>query len=190
MDNELIGFRPHMLKFARLQLRDEALAEDAVQDALTAALAGLGQFAQRAQLKTWVFGILKRKIVDIIRERSRSPNAAMAIEEMPESAFDDLFDENGHWLDSTQPSGWGDPEAAFSSQQFWKVLQLCMERLPERTAQAFTMREVLELEPEEICKELAISSTNYWVILHRARMALRLCLDDKWFNRETSNAEL
>ncbi len=188
MENELAGLRRDLLKFARLQLRDDALAEDAVQETFAAALSGLSRFRERAQMKTWVFAILKNKIVDILRERARSPQATPAIDEIPDDAYDDLFDERGHWREDMSPTSWGSPEASLNSRQFWDVLEICLTRLPEKTARVFLMREVLGLETEEICKELTISSTNCMVVLHRARMGLRLCLDDRWFQGEGRNA--
>ena len=188
--DELAPLRRDMLKFARLQLRDDASAEDAVQEALAAALSNQKAFGNRAQLKTWVFAILKNKIIDIIRERARSPGTAIAVDEIPEDAYDDLFNEKGYWQDDTRPSSWGDPESSFSSQQFWQVFEICLTRLPENTARVFMMREMLGFETEEICKELAISPTNCWVVLHRARMGLRLCLEERWFNMENRDAEL
>lgn len=190
LDADLAVLRRDMLKFARLQLRDEAAAEDAVQEAMAAALGGQKQFGNRSKLKTWVFAILKNKIVDIIREHARAPIAAAAVAEIPEDAYDDLFDERGHWQHDARPSGWGDPEGQFSSQQFWQTFELCLTRLPENTARIFMMREMLGLETGEICKELGVSETNCWVILHRARMGLRLCLEERWFNAENGNAEL
>lgn len=188
-DNDhLDGLRDDMLKFARLQLRDDAAAEDAVQETFAAALSNRKSFGHRAQIKTWVFGILKNKIVDIIRERIRSPS--QAIDEIPENAYDDLFDEQGYWQEDARPSSWGDPEKSFSSQQFWGIFEICLTRLPENTARVFMMREMLGFETEEICKELNISPTNCWVVLHRARMGLKLCLDERWFNLEKRNAEL
>ena len=179
-----------MLRFAMLQLRNEASAEDAVQEALAAALSGKQQFNQRAQLKTWVFAILKNKIIDIIRERVRSPGVGIAVEEIPDDAYDDLFNGRGFWQEDARPSSWGDPESSFSSQQFWQIFEICLTRLPENTARVFMMREMLGFDTEEICKELAISPTNCWVVLHRARMGLRLCLEERWFNSESRYAEL
>lgn len=190
LDAQLASLHPDMLKFARLQLRNDAAAEDAVQDAMAAALSGRRQFESRSKLKTWVFAILKNKIVDIIRDHARSPTVAATAEEIPENAYDDLFDARGHWQDDTRPASWGDPEGSFSSGQFWQILEICLTRLPENTARIFMMREMLGLETDEICKELAISSTNCWVVLHRARMGLRLCLDERWFKSENRDAEL
>jgi RNA polymerase sigma-70 factor (ECF subfamily) len=190
LNAELAALHRDMLKFARLQLRDDATAEDAVQEALAAALSNQKSFGNRAQLKTWVFGILKNKIVDIIRERIRSPSASHSVEEISEHAYDDLFNEDGFWQDDARPSSWGDPETSFSSQQFWQVFEICLTRLPETTARVFMMREMLGFETDEICKELAISSTNCWVVLHRARMGLRLCLSERWFKSENRDVEL
>lgn len=189
-DDQMGSLRGDMLKFARMQLRDDAAAEDAVQETFAAALSNRKSFGQRAQLKSWIFGILKNKIVDIIRERTRSPNAFPAVEEIPENAYDELFDENGFWQEDARPSSWGDPEKSFSRRQFWDVFEICLTRLPENTARIFMMREMLGFETDEICKELAISPTNCWVVLHRARMGLRLCLEERWFNSENRHAEL
>ena len=188
--DELTSFRHDMLKFARLQLRDDASAEDAVQETLAAALSGQKQFNNRAQLKTWVFAILKNKIIDIIRERVRSPGISINIDEISEDAYDDLFNEEGCWQEDASPSNWGDPENSFSKQQFWQVFEICLTRLPESTARVFMMREMLGFETEEVCKELALSQSNCWVVLHRARMGLRLCLNERWFNSESHDAEL
>lgn len=186
LEATLTALHRDMLRFARLQLRDEASAEDAVQEALAAALSSRKSFESRSRLKTWVFAILKNKIVDVIRERARLPVGVNAIEEIPENAYDDLFDENHHWRDEASPTSWGDPESSFSNTQFWQIFELCMTRLPENTARIFMMREMLGFETDEICKELNISSTNCWVVLHRARMGLRLCLDERWFKAENA----
>jgi RNA polymerase sigma-70 factor, ECF subfamily len=171
--------RGYLLRVAALQLRDHALAEDVVQDTLVAALQGAGAFSGRSSLKTWLTGILKHKIVDAIRRKSREGVQASLDEECQLDDFDALFDESGHWVHP--PADWGDPEGALSRQEFLGILQLCLEKLPPNTSRVFMMREVMELESEEICKELAITSTNLWVILYRARMALRECLEQNWF---------
>ena len=188
--DELTPFRRDMLKFARLQLRDDHLAEDAVQETLVTALSKMSQFKNQSQLKTWVFAILKNKIIDLIRIRARSGHIAIDVDEIPEDAFDDLFDEKGSWLEDTQPNNWSCPEKSFTRNQFWEVFEACLTRLPENTARIFMMREMLGLETKEICKELKITSANCWVMLHRARMVLRLCLNERWFNSENHDAKL
>jgi len=173
------GHRPYLLRVAVLQLRDGDLAEDVVQDTLLAALQGEAGFSGRSSLKTWLTGILKHKIVDAIRKKSREPAISSLDEECQIDDFDALFDEVGHWENA--PAGWGDPEIQLSRQQFFDVVEFCLEKLPPNTARVFMMREVMELESSEICKELSITSTNLWVILYRARMALRQCLEQHWF---------
>ncbi|HTS23919.1 MAG TPA: sigma-70 family RNA polymerase sigma factor [Casimicrobiaceae bacterium] len=176
---QIEALRPYLLRYASLQLRDAAAAEDAVQEALVAALAGEAGFAGRANLRTWLTGILKHKIVDAIRRRAREPVVAPLEDEIQLEDMDAFFDESGHW--EAPPADWGDPESSLSRVQFMDILQLCLEKLPPNTARVFVMREVMELESDEICKELRITSTNLWVILYRARMALRRCLEQNWF---------
>ena len=171
--------RGYLLRVAILQLRDGDLAEDVVQDTLLAALQGAGGFSGRSSLKTWLTGILKHKIVDAIRRKGRGPIVSSLDDECQIDDFDALFDESGHW--ENKPATWGDPEGELSRSQFFDIVDFCLEKLPPNTARVFMMREVMELEGEEICKELSITSTNLWVILYRARVALRQCLEQNWF---------
>lgn len=175
------ALRPYLLRYASLQLRDSAAAEDAVQEALVAALSGEAGFAGRANLRTWLTGILKHKIVDTIRRQARERPAAELQADGGEDEFDALFDRRGHWQEA--PPAWEHPEEALNQRQFLAALEACLRALPERTARAFMMREHLGLETPEICKELGITSTHCWVMLHRARMALRLCLQQSWFGK-------
>jgi len=167
------GERPFLLRYASLQLRDPQAAEDAVQETLLAALAGESGFGQRASLRTWLTGILKHKIIDAIRKASREAPAA------GEDEFEALFDKRGHWIE--MPAAWSDPDASLDQKRFFAALELCLSRLPVKTAQTFMMREHMGLETDEICKELAITATHCWVLLYRARMALRECLTKEWF---------
>ena len=116
----LVGLRRDMLRFAELQLRDRAAAEDAVQEALAAALSGQDRFAGQAALKTWVFAILKNKIIDHLRQRQRFVEAAHGTPETSDDTddFDVLFNHTGYWKPDERPQTWGDPEATFAQQQF------------------------------------------------------------------------
>lgn len=176
----LAQLRRDLLRFAMLQLRNRELAEDVVQEALAAAIGAGDRFEQRASVKTWVFSILKNKIIDVFRDRWNK-NRFDVVEACDESDFDVLFKENERWQRSEMPASWGDPEQSFENVEFWQIFDICMNNLPEATARVFTMREFLGLEAHEICKELGISTSNCWVILHRARMSLRLCLQQRWF---------
>jgi RNA polymerase sigma-70 factor (ECF subfamily) len=187
--SELNSHRAYLLRVARLQLRDEALAEDVVQETLLAALAGAG-FSGRSSLKTWLTGILKHKIVDAIRRKQREPLATAELgnldAELDIEDFDALFRANGAW--DAPPSDWGNPEEALERREFLDIMDFCLEKLPANTARVFMMREVMELETDEICKELAITANNLWVILYRARMALRRCLEQNWFAQQGERA--
>ena len=179
-NENLEQWRPDLMRYAVLQLRDPQLAEDVVQETLLAGLEGLAKFTGKSSAKTWLTGILKHKIMDAIRRRSREQSRTADIEdESLGEAIDDLFTADGKW--KQLPSNWGNPERAFENKKFWETFELCSKLMPERTAAVFMMHEVMEYTTDEICKELAITPTNIWVTLHRARLSLRQCLETKWF---------
>jgi RNA polymerase sigma-70 factor (ECF subfamily) len=176
---EYEAFRTYLLRYAGLQIRDRAAAEDLVQETLLAALEG--SFSGRSSVKTWLTGILKHKIIDYLRRQNREqPLLGSDDADRTEAdAVDALFAADGHWRD--RPASWEKPDQAFENRQFWEVFERCATLMPARMARVFAMREVLELTTEEICKELGITATNCWVMLHRARLILRECLESKWF---------
>lgn len=164
-----------------VQLRNATHAEDVVQETLLAALQGAAAFQGNSSVRTWLTGILKHKIMDHFRRQSREAPLEGLEDELSVDDFDGLFRANGHVANTVPAPSWGDPEAAFSQERFFAVLERCMSRLPKNTARAFHMREVLGMGTEEICKELGITATNCWVLLYRARMSLRECLQTDWF---------
>ena len=166
------------MRFARGQLRNDAWAEDAVSETLLAVLEKPQAFAGQSQLKTWMVGVLKHKLVDQLRRHAREATA-LTLEDA-QDLDDGLFDGTGHWRSA--PVDWGDPEASCGRREFFEVLEVCVEQLPATQARVFMMREWLELETAEICKELSVTPTNLWVLLHRARMRLRECLQLSWFD--------
>lgn len=176
------ALRPQLMRFARTQLRNEAWAEDAVSETLLAALEKPGAFAGQSQLKTWLVGVLKHKLIDQLRRHQREATVLDGDDAEDLDAL--LFDASGHWREP--PRDWGDPTAALGQRQFFEVLEACCEHLPPAQARVFMMREWLDLETAEICKELAITSTNLWVLLHRARLRLQACLQQRWFNPSTA----
>lgn len=180
---EFTRMRPQLLGFARLQLRADDAAEDMVQEALLAALQSAEKFSGASSFKTWVFSILKNKIIDELRRRARQPQETDA-EAAMEEVVAELFDDSEHWTE--MPAAWGDPESSLEQKRFWEVLDACINNLAPNPARVFTMREFLGLETEEICKELAISTSNCWVLLHRARLGLRECLGRRWFGEISS----
>ena len=140
---EFSRLRPQLLGFARLQLRADDAAEDLVQDALLAALQTKDQFSGASSFKTWVFAILKHKIIDELRRRARRPQAEEA-EAALEEAVAELFNEREHWAEV--PSPCGDPAASLEQKHFWEVLNACINNLPPSPARVFAMREFLGLE--------------------------------------------
>jgi RNA polymerase sigma-70 factor, ECF subfamily len=182
----LADLRQQMMKFAMLQLRDDAAAEDAVQDALIGAMKNADKFAGKAAFKSWVFAILKHKINDAIRGKSRTV-AISDLQADPDGPEDTsfLFDEVEHWKAEHAPSKWRDPEQQMQNGQFWLVFETCLNKLPAAQARCFMMREFIGLDSAEICKELALSTTNLHVQLHRARLSLQKCLDTNWFKEKT-----
>ena len=181
-DEDIESLRKQMLSFARLQLDDEYLAEDAVQEALAGALKNASSFSRQSTLKTWVFSILRRKIADVLRGQYREP----VREACKECSTDDdeLFDGRGHWQAGATPRRWGDTHELADNTQFWQVFDICLEALPAEQARVFMMREFIELDSAEICASLEVSTSNLHVLLHRARLKLRACLSDHWFERE------
>jgi len=178
----LEALRPRLLAFARLQLVDESLAEDRVQDALLAAYEARENFSGGSKFETWVFAILKNKIIDEIRRRQRELTTQFDADQVVE--VDAMFDERAHWVSGKQPEHWVQPESSYLNEQFWLVFDVCVFHLPEGTARVFTMRELLGVETKEICDSLGLSQQNVWVMLHRARLKIRGCLERGWFGRE------
>jgi RNA polymerase sigma-70 factor (ECF subfamily) len=184
--------RSHLMRFARLQLRDTAAAEDAVQEALAAAWMQADKFGGQAEHKTWVFAILRNKLVDTLRARRRTINLSSIEAELEEEALLDreLFRANGHWSREGEPRPWPTPETALHQQQFWTLFELCLERLPEQIGRVFMMREFLDLELSEISNELQISANHCSVLIYRARLRLRTCLTEKGVSLEDVHGEV
>ncbi len=175
----------YLFRYAMMRLRDKDLAENMVQETFLAALKGKKSFSGRSSERTWMVGILKHKIIDHYRKdfRERPVTDLQALQADEEQTVDQFYDavENPR----KYPKDWmPDQEAVLNSKEFWSVLHGCMGKLPKTTSAAFAMRELDDMDTPEICKELGISSTNLWVMLHRARLQLRECLERNWFENK------
>lgn len=173
--------RLQMLKFATLQLRDSHLAEDAVQEALLGAFRHAQAFAGRAAYKTWVFAILKNKIADLLRKNQRLVNVSSLSQSEGDGLEETLFNRWGMWHRDERPVAWSSPEVGTEDSQFWRIFEACLDDLPPNQGRVFMMREFVDLESSEICTELDISVSNLNVLLYRARLRLRECLENKWY---------
>lgn len=178
---EVAASRNYLLRFARLQLRNEAWAEDVVAETILAALEKPASFGGRSSLRTWLVGILKFKIIDCLRHNAREVASSLNTDEDAEIE-DLLFIPDGHFRNDHDD--WPNPETALNSKQFLEVMDVCIGEMPATMGRVFLMREWMEFTTDEICKELKLSSSNVWVILHRARLRLRECLQIKWFGNQ------
>lgn len=178
----------YLFKYAVFRLRDNTAAEDAVQETFLAALKAYKGFEGRASERTWLVGILKHKIIDHFRRAERE--APLGEEESDEGPDHREFFERpgafqGHWHPNYAPNEWqATPAELIERNDFWEIFNDCLSPLPQRTANAFTLREVDGLKSEEICEILSIKVNNLWVMLHRARLHLRNCLELNWFRQE------
>ena len=175
---ELESLRPYLLRYALLQLRDRDSAEDVVQETMLAALEGRARFAGKSTAKTWLTGILKHKIIDLLRRRKREEPLVTNEDGSEADAVDAMFQADGHWL--AIPADWGNPARALEDKRFREAFALCTKAMPVRNARVFMMREVLDMSGSEICEALDITPANLWVMLHRARLSLRACIEIKW----------
>lgn len=176
----------YLFTFAVSRVRDESVAEDLVQETLLAAIQSKSSFCERSTERTWLCGILKHKIIDHFRRSSRE--VELTDEEADMSAYDHMFQPDGaakgHWTAFAKPVAWdSDPETVLRNSEFTLVLTNCLSKLPDRVANVFTLREMDGYDSDEICQFLQISPNNLWVMLHRARLHLRRCVDLNWFKR-------
>lgn len=177
--------RAYLLRFARIQVRNAALAEDVVSEAVLAALSRPQAFHGSSSLRTWLVGILKHKILDLFRRHHREMTQGWDDANECVDLLDLIsFEHDGHF--AVPPSDWGNPEQNLCNQQFMRVLETCLERLPPVQARVFLMREWLEMPCEDVCAHLAITPGNLYVLLHRARLRLRECLELSWFGSNVS----
>jgi RNA polymerase sigma-70 factor (ECF subfamily) len=176
----------YLFRYALGRLRDPAKAEDAVQETFLAALKGGKSFAGKSAEKSWLIGILKNKIFDHYRKAARETSFTdldfYADEESDRFVADGVG--QGGWIHELGPLEWSaDPGASLDHELFWKTFHDCSSKLPKNVATVFTLREVDGVDSKKICATLNISESNLWVMLHRARMALRRCLETNWFGK-------
>jgi RNA polymerase sigma-70 factor (ECF subfamily) len=183
---QLLTMRPLLLRYALQRLRNSAQAEDAVQEALLAALEQPDRFAGRAAFRTYVTGILKYKIIDILRVLEKETSLVCEDEASESDLIDSLLNSTRNsTLNSTHQAyhkpavarAGNAPDTLLEQKDFFRIFESSLEKLPIKTAKVFMMHAWLECETEEICAELNLSAANLWVLLYRARIRLRASLN-------------
>lgn len=170
-----------LYRYALTRVRKEEIAEDLVQETLLVAVRTHEKFGGRSTERSWLVGILKNKICDHFRKLGRETNFTDL--EFFSDEHSDRFDGENYWIHERGPSDWKpEGEEAMKRAEFWQALQSCLGKMPERVAQVFMLREMDDLPSKEVCETLQISEANLWVMLHRARMALRQCLEMNFFD--------
>ena len=178
VDKWIDNYADYMYNYAIVRVNDSDLAKDLVQDTFFAGLKSAKNFQGKSTERTWLISILKRKIIDHYRKINSKKGQA----EVRMNFYDDGENE-GNWLEERVPQSWeNQSEKSVENDELKKQLSSCIGALPEKYAMVFRMKTIQEFETEEICKELDITSSNLWVIIHRARTQLRKCMEDNWFN--------
>jgi len=174
----------YLFNFAMVRVNDREKAEDLVQETFLAGLKGKDRFMGKSSERTWLTSILKRKVIDIYRKQYSSKESSLDAYERDVSDGDFYRSEDpfrGHWLDGKGPNSYSLlPEGEMEQKELARFIQLCVEGLPTQLAAAFIMKMIDEEDSDKICKELGITPSNLWVMLHRARLRMRDCLEKKW----------
>ena len=176
----------YLFNFTIVRVNDRDKAEDLVQETFLAGLKAKDNFQGKSTERTWLISILKRKIIDTYRKQYSSKESSMA--EYEQNISDGDFYERedpfkGHWLEGKGPhSNSFLPEGEIEQGELMEIIQLCIEHLPSKLSAVFVMKMIDEAESDDICKELGITSSNLWVMLHRARLKMRSCMELKWMN--------
>ncbi len=174
------AYGDYLFRYAASRLNDSNAAEEVVQETFLSALKYQDQFAGTGSQRGWLMGILKRKIIDWVRARSRRRTQSLGEDEADPTAL--LFDENGRWKSGSLPQI--GPDMQVESSELWGVVKDCLTRIPQGQADVFMLSVMEEMGSDEICKALGISPSNMWVRLHRARLGLAKCVGTKWFLNE------
>lgn len=170
-------FGDMLYRYALPRVSDSGIAKDLVQETFLAAWRNIDNYKGEASEKNWLFTILKNKIIDFYRKAS-----TRLTDNVDTAESKDLFDETGHWQNTAAPNDWGiDYNTAIESKEFYNILEKCKDKLKTIQNAVFSMKYLDGVESDEICKELNITPSNYWVLLHRAKLQLRGCLEKNWF---------
>ncbi|GGK37395.1 MULTISPECIES: sigma-70 family RNA polymerase sigma factor [Flavobacteriaceae] len=172
-------YADYLFNYTISRINNHDQAKDLVQDTFFAALNAKDNFQGKASERTWLISILKRKIIDYYRKI----NSAKGKAEVKMNFYSD-GELEGDWIEERVPTDWNaEIEKNIENKELTIALENCINSLPEKYAMVFRMKTIQQFETEEICKELEITSSNLWVIIHRARTQLRKCMEDNWFKK-------
>jgi len=170
-----------LYRFAFFRVGEAQVAEDLVQEVLLAAYKSRDRFGGKSAEKTWLVGILKHKIVDYYRNRTRE-GKTFNFNETYSTVEEVTFDKQGKW--KSAPADLSSlPDKKVVDKELGEVIASCVETLPQGIRSVFSLREIDQLTSDEVCKALGITPTNLWVSMHRARLQLRSCLEQEWFEK-------
>ncbi len=176
------NYGDYLYNYAYFRVNKQELAEDLVQDTFLSALKAQEGFKGEASEKTWLTGILRNKIIDHYKKASTQREKQELDNSRPAVSYNYFFEEEGgHWTDDRGPKEWGvNAGNSMESKEFFKILNACLSKLPEKWAMAFSLKTLDDVQGDKICKALDISSSNFWVIIHRAKLQLRECIEKNW----------
>jgi len=171
------NYSDYLFNYTISRLNDHDLAKDIVQDTFLSALKSMKNFKGEATERTWLVSILKHKIIDQYRKSNSKKGKAEV-----RMSFYEEGENKGKWIEEKAPSDWGNfGEKDIENSELKEILNRCIERLPKNQRMVFLLKTVKNYQTEEISNELQLTSSNIWVIIHRARIALRECMENNWF---------
>lgn len=185
-DKWVDSFADEFFRFAMYRVRNKEVAEDLVQETFLSGLKSVQSFRGDAPEKSWLYNILRNKIVDYFRKKANQEikNSGQASEQDEDSFYLSFFRKDGHWSDNRSPVHWDiSLEKKLENEEFMQFLMLCISLLPETWAKVFSLKNIEELSTQDICKELDITASNLWTIVHRSKLQLRSCLEKRWLNK-------
>lgn len=172
----------YLYTFAKMRVGDGDLAQDLVQDTFFSALKAKDKFEGKASEKTWLVSILKNKIIDHYRKTGLKDAQGNRMSGKKQISLEHFF-LDGEWRPGNTPRYWNtNTEQSIESKEFFQIFEKCLSKLQGKGAMAFKMKYIDQEKSDDICKALEITSSNYWVLIHRAKLQLKECLDNNWFN--------
>ncbi|MBL4708594.1 MAG: sigma-70 family RNA polymerase sigma factor [Flavobacteriales bacterium] len=185
--NWVENYADYLYSYAIIKVNDDEKAKDLVQDTFVSAIENQNTFRGQSVERTWLTSILKNKIIDYYRKMSTKNEIRVKESdeeyEHRDSFFETVGSNEGMWNPDARPQNWSsDYQTPVENEEFYTILQACLGKLPQKWAMVFSLKSIDGYSSKEICKELNLSASNYWVLMHRAKLQLRGCMEINWFN--------